>query len=151
MEISDTHNFAAPPEAVWAVLMNPDAIKACLPGCRELRPIGEDRYHAEMSIGVAAITGTFSGTVTLSDQAPPNSYRLSVDATGKVGFARGSADILLKRLASGTEVEVKGSAEVGGLIARVGQRLIESVARMTIAGFFSCLASRIAEPLTRSR
>jgi uncharacterized protein len=143
MEISDTHSFAATPEEVWAVLMDPDAIKACLRGCRELRPVGDNRYHADISIGVGAVSGIFSATVTLSDQSPPNSYRISVDATGKPGFARGSADVVLKRVASGTEVEVNASAEVGGLIARVGQRLVEGVARMTIAGFFSCLAGRL--------
>ena len=143
MEISDTHSFAATPEDVWAVLMDPDAIKACLRGCRELQPIGDNRYHADISIGVGAVSGVFSATVTLSDQSPPNSYRISVDATGKPGFVRGFADVLLTRVESGTDVEVKASAEVGGLIARVGQRLIEGVARMTIAGFFSCLAARL--------
>jgi carbon monoxide dehydrogenase subunit G len=142
MEIADTHRFAAAPEEVWAVLMDPDAIKACLPGCRELRPTGDDRYHAEISIGVGAVSGIFSATVTLSDQSPPHSYRLRVEATGKTGFARGSADIVLKSVPPGTLVEVSASAEVGGLIARVGQRLIEGVARMTVAGFFSCLAGR---------
>jgi carbon monoxide dehydrogenase subunit G len=143
MEISDTHNFAATPEEVWAVLMDPNAIKACLRGCRELRPIGDNRYHADISIGVGAVSGMFSATVTLSDQSPPNSYRISVDATGKPGFARGSANVLLRRVTSGTEVDVNASAEVGGLIARVGQRLVEGVARMTVAGFFSCLAERL--------
>ena len=143
MDIIDTHNFAAAPEEVWAVLMDPIAIEACLRGCRELRPIGDNRYHADISIGVGAVSGIFSATVTLSDLSPPNSYRISVDATGKPGFTRGSADVVLKRVESGTEVEVKASAEVGGLIARVGQRLIEGVARMTIAGFFSCLAARL--------
>jgi carbon monoxide dehydrogenase subunit G len=143
MEIADTHSFAAAPEEVWALLMDPTAIQACLRGCQELRPIGDNRYHADISIGVGAVSGIFSATVTLSDQLPPNSYRISVDATGKPGFARGSANVLLKRVESGTEVEVKASAEVGGLIARVGQRLIEGVARMMVAGFFSCLAARL--------
>ena len=143
MEITDKHNFDATPEAVWTVLMDPVAIEACLRGCRELRPIGENRYHADISIGVGAVSGMFSALVTLSDQSPPNSYRISVHATGKPGFAHGTADVHLKRVESGTEVEVNASAEVGGLIARVGQRLIEGVARMTIAGFFSCLAARI--------
>jgi len=143
MEISDTHSFAATPEEVWTVLMDPTAIQACLRGCRELRPIGDNRYHADISIGIGAVSGVFSATLTLSDQSPPNSYRISVDATGKPGFARGSADVSLKRVESGTDVEVKASAEIGGLIARVGQRLIDGVARMTIAGFFSCLAARL--------
>ncbi len=143
MEISDTHSFAAPPEEVWAVLMDPTAIKACLRGCRELRPVGDNRYQADITIGVGAVSGVFSGLVELSDLSPPNSYRISVHATGKPGFARGSANVLLKRVESGTEVEVKATAEVGGLIARVGQRLIEGVARMTISGFFGCLAARL--------
>jgi len=143
MEITDTHNFPAAPEDVWAVLMDPVAIKACLPGCRELRPLGDDRYHAEISIGVGAVSGTFGASITLSDKSPPSAYRITVDAKGKTGFARGSANVVLKPLSPGTQWEVAASSDGGGLIARVGQRLIEGVARMTIAGFFSCLAGRI--------
>jgi len=146
MEINDTHSFAASPEDVWAVLMDPAAIKACLPGCRDLRPLGDDRYHAEISIGVGAVSGTFSASIALSDKSPPNAYRITVDAKGKTGFARGSANVVLKPLPPGTQVEVAASADAGGLIARVGQRLIEGVARMTIASFFSCLAGRIRAP-----
>jgi len=143
MEITATYKFAAPPQAVWTLLMDPEAIKSCLPGCKELKPIAENRYQAEMSIGVAAVTGTFNATVTLSDLQPPSSYRLSVDASGKPGFAKGSALIALKPAADGTEVDVKATSDVGGLIARVGQRLIEGVARMTMDKFFSCLAGRV--------
>ena len=96
-----------------------------------------------MSIGVAAVTGTFNATVTLSDLQPPSSYRLSVAATGKPGFSNGSATITLRESAGGTDVEVKATSEVGGLIARVGQRLIEGVARMSMDKFFGCLASRV--------
>ena len=145
MQITATYKFAAAQQDVWTLLMDPDAIKACLPGCKELRPIGENRYRAEMSIGVAAVTGTYISTVTLSDLQPPNSYRLSVSANGKPGFANGSATIVLKTTAAGTEVEVAATSEVGGLIARVGQRLIDGVARMTMDKFFGCLASRTTE------
>ncbi len=143
MEITSTYSFAAAPQQVWNLLMDPEAIKSCLPGCRELRPLGDDRYHAEMTIGVAAVSGSFTATVALSEQVPPQSYRLSVDATGKPGFAKGSALITLSPTTAGTEARVTGSAEVGGLIARVGQRLVEGVAKMTMDRFFSCLANRI--------
>ena len=146
MEITATYNFAATQQQVWTLLMDPEAIKSCLPGCKELRPTGENRYQAEMSIGVAAVTGTFTSIVTLSDLQPPNSYRLSVDATGKPGFAKGSATIKLKATSAGTEVDVTATSEVGGLIARVGQRLIDGVARMTMDRFFGCLASRATTP-----
>ena len=144
MEITSTYSFAAAPQQVWNLLMDPEAIKSCLPGCRELRPLGDDRYHAEMTIGVAAVSGSFTATVALSEQVPPQSYRLSVDAKGKPGFAKGSAFITLSPTPSGTDVQVKASAEVGGLIARVGQRLIEGVAKMTMDRFFSCLAGRVS-------
>jgi carbon monoxide dehydrogenase subunit G len=143
MQLSATYKFAAPPDAVWTLLMDPEAIKSCLPGCKELRPSGDNRYQAEMSIGVAAVTGTFNATVTLSDLQPPSSYRLSVAATGKPGFSNGSATITLRESAGGTDVEVKATSEVGGLIARVGQRLIEGVARMSMDKFFGCLAGRV--------
>ena len=146
MEIRSTYKFPAPPADVWTLLMDPEAIKSCLPGCRELRPVGGDQYHAEMAIGVGAVSGAFSATVTLSDQKPPESYRLTVDATGRPGFARGSATIVLKPTADGTEVEVVATAEVGGLIARVGQRLIDGVAKMSMDGFFSCIAKRVSAP-----
>lgn len=144
MEITGTYRFGAAPAQVWALLMDPEAIKSCLPGCKELRPIGDNRYHAEMSIGVAAVTGTFSSTVALSELQPPSSYRLTVDATGKPGFARGSALIALRETEGGTEVDVVATAEVGGLIARVGQRLIDGVARMSMDRFFGCLAGSIS-------
>ena len=143
MQITATYKFAAPPQTVWTLLMDPEAIKSCLPGCKELRPVGDNRYQAEMSVGVAAVTGTFNATVALSDLQPPSSYRLSVDASGKPGFAKGSATISLRESATGTEVDVKATSEVGGLIARVGQRLVEGVAKMSMDRFFGCLAARV--------
>ena len=143
MDISATYKFAAPPSAVWALLMDPHAIAACLPGCKELRPDGDDRFHAELTFGVAAVSGTFVATIALADKIAPESYRLDVDATGKPGFAHGTATVSLKRTDSGTDVVVSASAEVGGLIARVGQRLLEGVARMTMDRFYGCLAKRI--------
>ncbi len=144
MEIGSAYEFPAPPADVWTLLMDPEAIKSCLPGCRELRPLGDGRYRAELTIGVAAVSGSFTATVALSEQVPPQSYRLSVDATGKPGFAKGSAMIVLSATPSGTHVQVTASAEVGGLIARVGQRLVDGVAKMTMDRFFSCLAGRLS-------
>ena len=143
MEFTATYRFPSPVPAVWNLLMDPNAIAGCLPGCRELVPVGGDRYQAELTFSVAAISGTFEVTIALLDLMPPKSYRLSVEATGKPGFARGSAFIQLQAVEDGTEVIVSANAEAGGLIARVGQRLLDSVARMTMDGFFGCLAKRI--------
>ena len=145
MEIDATYTFPASVSEVWNLLMDPSAIAACLPGCRELRPIGDDRYQAELTIGVAAVSGSFTVTIALADKVPPQSYRLQVEATGRPGFARGSATIVLSPDEKGTAVRVTAAAEVGGLIARVGQRLLEGVARMTMDRFYECLAKRIGE------
>lgn len=143
MELTGTYKFPAAPAAVWGLLLDPNAIAACLPGCRELRPIGDDRYHADLTIGVAAVSGSFAVTIALVDKAPPHSYGLTVEATGKPGFARGSAAMLLSPGEDGTTLSVTAQADVGGLIARVGQRLLEGVARMTMDRFYACLAKRL--------
>ena len=144
MELTATYSFPATPGEVWSLLMDSNAIAACLPGCRELRPLGDDRYQADLTIGVAAVSGSFAATIALLDKVPPHSYRLSVEATGKPGFARGSAAIVLSSAEEGgTAVMVTADADVGGLIARVGQRMLEGVARMTMDRFYGCLAKRL--------
>ena len=143
MELASTYTFDAPQEKVWDLLMDTTAIASCVPGCRELRPIGDDRYQAELVVSVAAISGNFEATVALEDKLPPNSYRLVVEGTGRIGFVKGSAQIELEPASSGTIVKVAASADVGGAVARVGQRLLEGVGRMTMDRFFACMASKI--------
>lgn len=143
MELASTYTFPAPQQAVWDLLMDTSIIASCVPGCRELRPIGDDRYKAELAVTVAAISGNFDATVALEDKVPPNSYRLVVDGTGRIGFVKGTARIELEPAASGTIVRVAASAEAGGAVARVGQRLLEGVGRMTMDRFFACMASKI--------
>jgi carbon monoxide dehydrogenase subunit G len=143
MDFTATYNVSASVPAVWNLLMDPTAIADCLPGCRELVPVGGDQYQAELTVGVAAISGTFEVTIALADLVPPQSYRLNVEATGTPGFASGTASIVLRADGDGTTVVVAAEVQAGGLIARVGQRLLESVARMTMDGFFGCLAKRL--------
>ena len=82
MNITAAYSFSAAPPEVWKLLSGSGGDQVVPSGCRELRPVGDDRYHAEMTIGVAAVSGSFTATVALSEQLPPQSYRLSVDATG---------------------------------------------------------------------
>jgi len=145
MKLTGVYEFRAPVERVWDLLMDTGAIAACLPGCRELRDLGEDRYQAELVVVVAAITGNYGATVAIEDKVPPRSYRLVVQGTGRTGFVKGGATITLEAAANGTSVHVDANADVGGAIARVGQRLIEGVARTTMNRFFACLASRLKD------
>ena len=143
MQLTGNYEFAAPVERVWDLLMDTTAIAACLPGCRELRDLGEDRYQAELVVVVAAITGNYGATIAIEDKVPPRSYRLVVQGTGRTGFVKGVATMTLEAVANGTAVHVDANADVGGAIARVGQRLVEGVARTTMNRFFACLASRL--------
>ena len=143
MKLSSTHTFPAPPHRVWALLMDTEAIAACLPGCKGLRPVGEDQYQAELVAGVAAVTGSFTARVALHDMQAPVSYRMTMEATGRPGFVNGDARITLTADGDGTRVDVDADANVGGTIARVGQRLLDGVAKMTTERFFACMAGRV--------
>jgi carbon monoxide dehydrogenase subunit G len=142
MQISATYQFDAPVQQVWDLLMDSDAIGACLPGCRGLRAVGEDRYEVDLSVAIAAISGNFKGSVALQQKVPPNSYKLIVEGTGRQGFVKGKADISLEPDGERTRVQVNAEAETGGIIARVGQRLVEGVARTTMDRFYACLRAR---------
>jgi carbon monoxide dehydrogenase subunit G len=143
MEINGSYVFAAPPEAVWAALTDPAVIAGCLPGCDRLEPIGDDRYRAAMTLAVAAVSGDYSGTVSMLDKHPPHSYRLTVEGSGKPGFVNGEATIELIAEGAGTTVRVTGHGNVGGVVARVGQRLLGSVSKMMMDRFFACLQGKI--------
>ena len=143
MHLSATYAFDAPAEAVWALLMDTDRVAACLPGCKGLHPIGDDRYEAELAVAVAAISGNFKGTIALQDKNPPRSYRLVVEGTGRPGFIKGAAQVTLAADGERTAVQIEADADAGGMIARVGQRLLEGVARMTMDRFYGCLAAQV--------
>lgn len=143
MDITASYVFDAPAARVWNLLMDTRAIAECLPGCRGLHPIGDDRYEAELAVAVAAITGSFKGTIALQDKQPPESYRLVVEGTGRPGFVKGEARVMLLPDGNRTTVQIAATADVGGVIARVGQRLLEGVARMTMDRFYGCLAKQV--------
>ena len=145
MELSGTYEIHAPVERAWDLLMDTDAIGRCLPGCRGLKPVGPDRYEVELGVTVAAIAGSFKGTVALENKAPPNSYTLVVDGSGRQGFIKGRARVTLGPDGDRTRVQIAASAEVGGMIARVGQRLLEGVARTMMDRFYACLAKQVEQ------
>jgi carbon monoxide dehydrogenase subunit G len=146
MDLESTYSFDAPLQAVWDLLMDTTAIGACLPGCRGLRPAGEDRYDVELAVAVAAVAGDFKGTVALEDKRPPHEYSLLIDGSGRQGFVKGRARIRLETEGTRTLAHITAHADVGGTMARVGQRLLAGVAKATMDRFYACLASRAASP-----
>lgn len=142
MQISGSYTFDAPATQVWNTLMDTAIVCSCLPGCRELRPLGGDKYEAELSVAVSAITGTFKGTIAIEDQMPPRSYRMVVEGSGGAGFVRGHSTITLTEDGATTVVDVAGDVQVGGAVARVGQRLLSGVSKMMMDRFFECLRQK---------
>ena len=143
MEISGSYTFDAPPDRVWALLMDPAVLSSCIPGCERFEPDGDDRYSVTMTVGLAAITGTYAGTVVLTDMVPQTSYGLVVEGQGRPGFVKGSSAIVLRPEGDTTVVDVSATVQTGGPIARVGQRLIGAVAKMMMDRFFACLKAKL--------
>src|SRR5436190_1511014 len=98
MDIFGSYTFNAPLDRVWDVLMSPDAISSCIPGCDRFEPDGEDRYQVTLTVAMAAITGTYSGTVHLTEKTPHRSYRLVMEGQGRRGSVKGTSVIALRRL-----------------------------------------------------
>jgi carbon monoxide dehydrogenase subunit G len=143
MDITASYTFNAAPDRVWDLLMAPDVIASCLPGCERFDADGADRYRVRLNVALAAITGAYDGLVVLSDKVPPTSYRLTGEGQGRAGWVKGSAAIALRTSGDATIVDVVASVHTGGAIARVGQRLIGSVSKMMQDQFFACLQKQI--------
>jgi uncharacterized protein len=144
MDISGSYTFDAPPNRVWALLMDPAVISSCIPGCDRFEPTGENSYRVTLTVALAAITGSYQGTVTLADLVAPSSYRLIAEGQGRPGFVKGSSAITLRADGAATIVDVTGTVQTGGLIARLGQRLIGGVSKMMLDLFFLSLQGKLA-------
>jgi carbon monoxide dehydrogenase subunit G len=142
MDLQGTYSFSQPADLVWSRLIDPQVVGSCLPGCDGLEPIGDDTYRVKLTLTVSAITGSYEGTVAIVDKEPPRSYKLLIQGSGRSGFVRGEARLELTEEQGKTIVNVQGTAEVGGLIARVGQRMLGSVSKMMMDRFFNCLQSK---------
>jgi carbon monoxide dehydrogenase subunit G len=142
LDIAGSYTFPAPRDRVWALLMDPAVIAACIPGAETFAADGENRYRVRLTVALAAITGTYDGVVVLSDIVPHTSYVLSAEGQGRPGFVKGSSAIALRGEGGATVVDVTGTVQTGGPIARVGQRLIGSVSKMMLDRFFACLQAR---------
>jgi len=143
MDVSGSHTFAAPRERVWYVLLDPDALRASLPSTKEFRQVAADDYEATMSVGIGAIKGTYSGKVQVRDKEPPTHYRLLVEGSGRPGFIKGDGLIELEEQGEKTLVRYHGQAQVGGMIAGVGQRLLQASAQLLIGQFFKSMERQL--------
>ena len=145
MEVKSSQTFEAPIERVWELLIDPDTVARCMPGVAKLEPLGDDRYQATISVRVGLIGGTYQGTVAIAEKRPPNSFKLLLEGNGRPGFVKGEGSFFLTSQGDATLVELSGEVQIGGTIARVGQRLSGGVSKMMVDRFFDCLNETLAE------
>jgi len=139
MKLQGEYRFDGPREQVWELMRDPEALAAALPGTQSLEQVGENEYAGKMHVRVGPVSGVCSGRVKISDEVPPERYTLPVDGRGAPGFARGTGRVQLEAQEDGTTLlRYEGDLQVGGKLASVGQRLLDSVSKsMTRQGLES--------------
>lgn len=142
MQLVGEHTFNVPRDRVWEFMLDPEVLKACLPGCEKLEVIGPDEYAATMKIGVAMIRGTFQGKVKITEKVEPESYTMLVEGSSPQGQVSGQGTLRMEEADGKTTVSYTGEALVRGTLARVGSRVIQPAARMIVGQFFDCLESK---------
>jgi uncharacterized protein len=145
MKMSGERVIPAPQARVWEALNDPEVLKQSLPGCQEIVKHSPTEFSAKVTAKVGPVKANFAGDVTLSDLDPPNSYRISGQGTGgAAGFAAGGADVRLESVDGQTKLVYDVDAKVGGKLAQIGSRLIDSTARRMADGFFKRFAEVVA-------
>ena len=139
MQMNDSRSVPASRDKVWAALNDPDVLRQCIPGCQNLEMTTPTDMTATVVIKVGPVKATFGGKVTLSDLDPPNSYRITGEGAGGVaGFAKGGAAIRLEAVGDNeTILHYEVDSQIGGKLAQLGGRLIDSTARKLAGEFFT--------------
>jgi uncharacterized protein len=146
VKISGSYTLPLTRERAYQIMQDPEILARAIPGCEGLERIGPDEYRMKMKMTLASLSGAFEGKVRITEQTPPESFRLVVEGSGRVGFVKGDGLLKLSAVDGGTEVAYEGEAQVGGTMAAVGQRLIDGTAKMMIKKFFDKLAAEAAAP-----
>ncbi len=150
MKVEGSHLLPGTPEQVWAFLNDPLRLAKCLPGCERLEPDGPDRFKAAVKFALAAISGQYAGSLELAEKKRPRSLRMKIEGKGVPGFMKGEGDLELIDKRGQTELHYRGEAQIGGMIAAVGQRMIDAAARRIIQQFFECAAAELKSSAGKS-
>lgn len=152
VKLQGRHSFDAPRARVWQALLDPEVLARTLPGCEKLEQTGEHRFAGALNMKVGPVQGLFDGTVELSDVQPLEGYRIQLKGQGAPGFVSGDGTIRLEDGPGGTVLHYEVDAQVGGRIAGVGQRLLDSsakvIARQAVEGLERQITARQAAAVT---
>ncbi len=147
MDMSGRELIAAPREKVYAALNDPEVLKAAIPGCETIEALSDTEMTATVVTKIGPVKAKFQGAVSLSDLDPPRGYTISGEGKGgTAGFAKGGATVRLEEEASGTVLHYEVKADVGGKLAQLGSRLIDSTARKLAGDFFTRFGELVSEP-----
>ena len=147
MDMTGEYRITAPRQKVWDALNDPEILKQCIAGCQELEKTSDTEFSARVHTRVGPVSAKFTGKVELSDIDPPNGYRISGEGQGGVaGFAKGGATVKLTEDGAETILNYEANATVGGKLAQIGSRLIDSTARKMADDFFRKFAEAVGEP-----
>jgi carbon monoxide dehydrogenase subunit G len=145
LKISGAYTVPVAQERAYQLLQDPAILAQCMPGADHLDKVGDNEYEMKMKMSIASIGGLFAGKVRLMDQSPPESFRLVVDGSGKIGFVKGDGALTLIPQGDSTEVKYEGEVQVGGTIASVGQRLLDTTSKLIIKKFFEKFSELAAQ------
>ena len=143
MKLAGLYTLPAPREKVFGTITDPAVLQRVIDGCEKMVKTGDDSYDAHLKIGVAGLKGSYVGKVQMKDKQPPESYTLLIEGQGGPGFVRGTAKIQLADKGEQTEVKCDADAQVGGMIAAIGSRLIEATAKKMMDEFFRKLGEQL--------
>lgn len=145
MELKDDVDIPAPRDVVYKALNDPEILKQCIPGCDELIKHSDTELEAKVALKVGPVKAKFSGNVTLDTEGAPDQFSLTGEGSGgAAGFAKGKADVTLEEIPEGTRLSYVAHADMGGKIAQLGSRLIDSTAKKLAGQFFKKFADIVA-------
>jgi carbon monoxide dehydrogenase subunit G len=148
MKLEGEHIFDGPRETVWELVRDPDVLMTAIPGSSKFNKLSETEYEGEINLRIGPVSGSFSGKLLISKEVPPESCTLKVDGKGAAGFAQGSGNVVLTEIEKGkTLMKYDGDIQVGGKLAGVGQRMLDSVSKSMINTGFDALDKALAARL----
>lgn len=147
MQLTDQREIKADPATVWAAILNPDVLMACVPGCQSMTGTPETGFEAVVKQKVGPVSATFTGVVSLSDMVEPQSLTITGEGKGgAAGFAKGGAKVTLTPTDAGTLLSYEVEANVGGKLAQLGSRLIDGFAKKMADEFFARFQQAVEGP-----
>ncbi len=149
MIVEGTYALPGSPEAIWDLLMDPEVLAKAMPGTRRLDRVAPNRYEGTMGVGIGPITAAeFDLVIEVTDIQRPLSYTMQIDSKGRFGFSRGTARVELTPDGAGSSMRYRADLQVGGKIAGLGQRLLDSVSKMLLRQGLEALHKELTARLT---